>query len=743
MKLLLSKLQVDFQDVADFSVATGLTDEVNLKQQSALRARRLVISESLVPVDATQEWLSRISAIRAEFQQDDAFILAAQGLSVIEADHEAEEALSIAVILRDLLQDPDKNAILVTPDPALARRVRARLRRWDVNVDSSAGEPLEETALGVFLSQILRLSGDPTHPLYLADLMAHPLASLGQAKEALSASWLIFEKTVLRGPRPTDSKIRASEWGQHIEALLAPLSNLEMSAPINEWARALCEVAEAFAASDAIAGGDRLWRGEAGEKASQLLSGLMALGARDVATYLTMTRAEFAEMLSLLMRGEVVRPPYGTHPQLQILGPLEARMMSADLVILGGLNEGIWPVAPGADPFLSRDMRQALGLSLPERRYGLAAHDFQDLAMGPEVIITRAKRVDGAPKIASRWVWRLMTLFRGALGEDIDQALAPARPYLDWARALDEVRGDELKMAEAPKPTPPLSARWPLGDRPEGQAISVTKFKTFIRDPYAIYAQYILGLEPLDDLNQARGPADYGNAIHDALKRLFPLKMTGDRAAEAHALKATFLQDLEARGFGPQDFIKEDIRLTTLARAIIDDLYQAYDKNYHYVSHEEMGYLPLPQYGFTIKGKPDRVDQGPDGYDIIDYKTGKLSTAKVVQAGFDPQLPLLALMTEEGAFENIPKGEVSDLSYIQARADFKRVNIAAKMPVSDYLDRLHDTLAAISAMLKDPTAPFMSQIRRQYKNDYGAYDHLARRAEWEDVAGSDEGGTDG
>ena len=84
------------------------------------------------------------------------------------------------------------------------------------------------------------------------------------------------------------------------------------------------------------------------------------------------------------MRDQVVRPRYGTHPRLSILGPLEARLLTADRIILGGLNEGVWPAKSKSDPFLSRGMRGAIGLSLPERRFGLAAHDFSELATCPE-----------------------------------------------------------------------------------------------------------------------------------------------------------------------------------------------------------------------------------------------------------------------------------------------------------------------------------------------------------------------
>ena len=62
-------------------------------------------------------------------------------------------------------------------------------------------------------------------------------------------------------------------------------------------------------------------------------------------------------MLEQMLAGEAVRPPYGQHPRLFIWGLLEARLQHADLMILGGLNEGVWPAMPAPDPWLAPRLR--------------------------------------------------------------------------------------------------------------------------------------------------------------------------------------------------------------------------------------------------------------------------------------------------------------------------------------------------------------------------------------------------
>src|SRR3546814_14486973 len=94
------------------------------------------------------------------------------------------------------------------------------------------------------------------------------------------------------------------------------------------------------------------------------------------------------------MAGRAVRPRYGLHPRVAILGPLEARLQHAELLVLGGLNEGTWPAAATPGPWLSRPMQAAFGLPLPERGIGLAAHDFYQAFCAPPVYLTRADTVD-------------------------------------------------------------------------------------------------------------------------------------------------------------------------------------------------------------------------------------------------------------------------------------------------------------------------------------------------------------
>ena len=699
----------------------------DVPRSDSLDARRLIISEALVPVQDTGDWPARIDAIRAAAKTgSQPFHEALEGLSVLEADNDEEEALAIALVLRETLETPDKTAALVTPDPSLARRVKARLRRWQVNVDYSQGEPLEETSLGAWLAGLMDLALDPYSPVALAAIFKHRLTALGGVEGAVGRVWRDAEIT-LRGVR-NETKLKSLDCASKLHALIAPLTT-ETLASADIWARHLTAAAEAVAATEDAAGAARLWVDEAGEKAASLLENLIAQGHH----LPDMNAQDFSKLLGNLMRGGVVRPRFGMHPRLSILGPLEARMLTADRIILGGLNEGIWPAAPSSEPFLSRGMRDSLGLSLPERRFGLSAHDFAELAANPDVILTRAARSDDGPKVASRWLWRLLTLLRGALQDGAEAALSRHNYYLDWARQLDAVVPDDVAPNKPPAPTPPVEARWPQGRR-----LSVTQIRTWIRDPYSIYARYILGLKPLEDLDMAIGNRDFGNAIHKGLERFADTHKAHLPPNAETLLVEAFETALTEESFEDFDISKDRTRLEKIAQNIIPWMAERRAVGWDVKAVERWAEHLLPQSNFTLVAKADLIEKNPQGYAATDYKTGSLSSVAVVKAGFDPQLPLTAFLLEQGAFEKLPAHSTEELNYVRVKGSgtSKLFNpIAAPLAkkghdVETYIDEALETLEKLIAEYEKPETSYYCQPRAQYVHDYSDYNHLARKDEW-------------
>ena len=715
--------------------------------------RRRVIAEALRPAGTTDEWMARIDHLRDRLGAD-FFERAIDGLSLVEAPDPIAEARACALMLRETLEEPDRTAILVTPDRSLARRVSAEMTRFGVKLDDSGGASLAETPAGAFLTRILDVAEDPGSVVALSALWSSPHFSAGRRRGAVHTVLAKFEAEALRGARPGHdfTAVRARLDGKYVELFdedralvrnlldaletaFAPLLEADMRSAA-AWAEVHARAAEALAATPD--GEGALWGGEGGEAAAGLMRALL----EESESLPAMTLADYAAAVRELIGARRVPPRLGVHPRLQVLGPLEARLISADRVILAGLNEGVWPTGLGADPWLSRGMRIAAELGAPERRYGLAAHDFAQLATAPDVILTRAGKADGAPTVASRWVWRLKTLARGALGEaGAEAALAPKTDYLALARALDET-------GRAPVPAPRPAPRPPVAVRP--RKLSITEIRTWVRDPYSIYARHVLGLRRLDPADMPPGARERGTALHDALQDVVPDWRDAVPDDAENRLVAAASPYLAALGFRPGEMVVELARFRRAARWLIDWERRRRALGITVDRVEIRGEMTLagPEGEFVLYGRSDRFDRHPDGrIDVIDYKTGSSASPKEVAAGFDPQLPLTAAMAQtEGVFAELAAAPVAGLYYIslpgnaaggaESRVDGNRQPDAGEMAAKALED-----LEGWIVRFDSETMPYESQTRAKYTNDYGDFDHLARRGEWASAPGGTEGET--
>ena len=729
MKLLINGLDIDRGDVCNF-----VTDIVEDRSKDKHRiARTRMLEEALVPASRTYDWLQRIEKLETDSGKE-IFDDAVKGLSLIEARSDAEEALSVALILRESLENTSQTAALVTPDQGLARRVRARLARWNVEVDMSQGEPLAETSIGVFLDSVLSVSQSPEGALEKAVIFGHGLTGLGQEPADVLANWHRIERTAYRVETYPDApKRRLEEIENALNDALKSLVELDDLAAAPVWASALISASEQIAMRPDHHGSHYLWRGEAGERAAQLLEHIIVYG--DNLPQVDATG--FLRLMRQLMTGIVVRPRGGTHPRLSILGPLEARMLDADIIILGGLNEGIWPATPSPGPFLSRGMRRDMKLSLPERRYGLAAHDFFELASNPKVYLTRSKRSNSGPTIASRWVWRLKTLLQGAVGEEgVKTRLGTADHYLTLAQKIDFVSAKQVVPATAPKPMPPKDKRWTTD---KGRSLSITEVKTFIRDPYSIYGKHVLGLKRLKDLDHQNGASEFGSAIHLSIENFLKDAKAPFAKSDDAALIEAFYAAFRLYKYNPEVIAKEHARFKAIAEGLRAEMNARHADGYEQKGLEVWGEATIPDRDFTVRGKMDYVERGIDGYGFVDFKTGSPASDGEVAAGFDPQLPLAAFILREGGLKNHKAAGTARLGYMRVKGsngDFKYTPIGKKKSVEELLDESVETLTKLIDRFDDPLTPYESQVRAQYTNSWSDFDELARRSEW---AGMDGG----
>ncbi|NBB13989.1 double-strand break repair protein AddB [Caulobacter sp. SLTY] len=706
------------------------------------RWRRRVINEALRPAEATADWLDVIADLRAEGAAAgvDPFEVGLEGLSAVTGAHEEETASLCALLLRETLETPGKTCALITPDQTLARRVSARLARWGVTADSTAGVSLALKPAGALAITLAELVLDPADPVARLSLLKSPLARLGRAPEALAAAAELLEARALRGPRPLGpeaviARLAKRARPEEAEALAAARALSEaldevIALATDPFADGEADPASAAAglaaALERLGEGGELWAGPEGEALSRLLAGLIAEGRRLV----PVNPLGFRTLIHRMVSAESVRGGEATHPRLLIMGTLESRMTRADRLVLAGLEEGVWPRGAPIDPFLSRAMRKTLGLPSPERRIGLSAHDFAQAACAPEVVLVSSARREGAPATESRWLWRLRTLAKGA-----GKAL-PGRPdLLDWARSLDVGHGDRWIGRPEPKP--------PVEDRPT--RLAVTRLETLTRDPYAVWARDILKLFPMERPDQLVENTARGTAIHTAFEALARQWNTAQPADPVAVFEARYIAELQALGLSEAALTRERV-LARETAAWVADFERRRRAGGARVHVEASGEMSLNAGGVphTLTAKADRIEIAPDGTGhILDYKTGAAPTAKMIDTGFSPQLTLTAAILAAGGFDNF-KGGFGDLAYVRITGRDPAGELVVRKTAGDESKEAADAAVEgamrLLAAYQNPDQPYASRTAPQFVKTYaGDYDHLARVMEWSTGADGEEG----
>jgi len=685
--------------------------------------------QALQPQDSAQSWLSAVFQPPAATAHWADIVLpetVACNASLVVADTQSDEARAVAIALREALEAPHKTAAFITPDRALARMVVAEMQRFDIAIDDSAGKMLMDTPAGCFLRLAVDMVSSNAAPAELLALLRHPLAAVGVAPAECRRLSRLLETDVLRGVRHTPGlkplqhaaddaalKLLLATLNEQCEDLSALLA--KPVAPLKLMLEAHIALCERLADTGSEKGNSRLWAGEDGNALAEAIADLLTHA--DLLP--DIDPRHYAGLLHVLLKEKVVRPKFGLHPRLAILGPLEARLQQFDCVILGGLNEGTWPALPAADPWMSRPMREKFGLPSAERSIGQSAHDFVMLAAANQVILTRARKVDGAPTVPSRWLVRIETLLKGRAPKRWEEMQQSAL----FARGVAAINAPvPMQALTAPKPVPPLSAR-PF-------KMNVTAIDTYLRDPYMIYAKHILGLKPLEPLDQNPDAADFGMLVHRALEQYIQRGLsTLDELMECG--RVAFAEYIDR----PAVACLWWPRFEAMAAWFI-----ARQKERHahiqktYAELEGVWTFDIDGKSFTLTTRIDRLDEMRDGAScIIDYKTGAVPGKADIERGLANQLALEALVVMHGNMKPSPaKSERGDLTleYWKLSGNAESCEI---VPVAISLAEVRAQLEALIRRFQNIQEPYAAQSDRAQLMVYNDYEHLTRRQEWEAV----------
>lgn len=702
--------------------------------------RTMVVRRALALPEGTAQWATDRAALWPMLAE------ALAGLSVLAAPGEDIEARAIAVAARDALER-GLTVGIISPDRNLARRIAAELGRFDIAVDDAAGTPLFQSAAGRLARQALALAANRFAPVDLMSLLRNGATSLGLGRTEIGRLADLIEPALLRGQRSKAGleglrqtlADNISGRSEHVPRRLSVTEGEAITGLFDRLTAAMLSLCGLFD-QDSI---------DAGRLASALAAAVTAIslaptgetsppspGTPELAAW-AVELAHGGEVgpgfrpigleavLAALMTGFEVRRPRPARNDIAIWGQLEARLQSPGVMILAGLNEDVWPEPADPGPWLSRGMRLAAGLEPPERRHGLAAHDFEMAIGGPEVVIAFATRRGASPALPSPLLQRLEAF----IGETHAKTLRTrGEIWVEAAHALDAVA--TISSAPRPAPLPPASAR--------PRRLSITEIETLFRSPYDIYARHILKLRALDPLGEDPGARERGSIVHDIFARFV---IEGRDFEAPDALKQ--LQAMAETAFAGLDAIGErrDIWLRRFGRAA--ELFLLFERDRDpeiAIRKAEIdGDWTLPGLdGFRLTGRADRVDLRHDGrLELIDFKTGSVPKPGDMKAFDAPQLLLEAAMAAAGCFAGIAPAPSQALTYIKiglgpdafivlpfTPADGFDLSAAAEEAVSR-------TQRHVRALLLSEGLPMAAGVRPDPNRRYrGEFEHLARTDEW-------------
>ena len=707
-------------------------------QHKSVRSRQIVLREVMRPASRTSQW-RRLAVEHSELSTS-----SLEGLKVMSVTDSFQEAELIAGLMRETLENKNKTAMLVTPDRMLARKVQAALMRWNIIVDDSAGSSLILSSPARFLASIIRVVQEDASPYALRALFKHPFATAGLERAEFTYLANLFEEQILRGPLPkknweswTTLVAQTSElkgfWQTCLLPAFTPLRDAYRSTnpSLDTLTIALMQTAQNLSSlpensADLVSDINEtqsdaplhIYSDFAGTALLELLSDMIRFGSN-----YPIIASEFHNTFFVLCQEVVVRTPYDQHPRLKILGTIEARMQQADIVILGGLNEGVWPPFSERDTWITNATRTQLGL--PDRywRIALSAHDFMMAASAPEVLITRSVVTDGVPTQISRWLARL----------DAVLAAAGLSSYLDkqipvWMKAVNARKiPDIVKPISQPEPKPAIAHR--------PSQISATDFEQWIKDPYGFYVNKILKIKQKQQIDEPPSVALRGSLIHDVIaefsKRYPTGKLPKDAGEQLHKIVDTHLSkwsnityiDL----FWRQKF-------SVILNWLLEEERRRRHDRFHVIAEKEGRIeLSIGQRSILITARADRIELHQDNnYQLIDYKSGNPPSKLKVSSGTAVQLLVEAAILSKGGY-NISDKTALDIKlfYWQLKG---RITAPAKIddvtPDDFDVSIIFDQLFELVQIFENEEQPYLSEPNSAQRPKFSQVRHLARIKEW-------------
>lgn len=549
---------------------------------------------------------------------------AIQHCHLIECAIEAEEARTVAEIANRAVKD-NKSVLVITPDAAGNQRIATELSALGLNADFSGGLPGTMTVTG---RAILNL----------------------------------FDNWIEQGNTDTFDKLYSESECDLFKTIINLVDNTDtFFDPV-------------FDITDSVS--MQIWT------AIKNLSD--CLNKADLKLNLSDARAMLSDAISSVS----VRGVMDDSAKVVVLGTIESRMQTADVIILTGLNEGMFPAQGYENAWLPRNLAKEIGLPSPDRKVSLQALDFMNLSCGKEVYWLRSRVSGGVQTAESRFISRVVARY-GVLD------LTYGKDILNSVRERDNI---ELKPLDYSAPVPP--ADW--------SKVYVTELELLIHNPYAFYVRHILRLQPKDDYWLPPDARVFGNLVHDVIKD-----------AKDFSVDALIREmDLRARDILGSDSILFHFwhkRFLEIAPVVSKELSDIKDAGIEIGGSICIG-------GREICARADRIWDGC----VMDIKTGEAPSKKQLEEGNMPQLPLEAYILKNGGFPlyTTEKSKTPVMIFLQLKHNDVKPKRYDENTTEIMMNAAVEKTKELINIFSVGTAPY--EYRETGDRKYKAYDDLAR-----------------
>ncbi len=571
------------------------------------------------------------------FNQAHNHFYAPKNVKVIQVQQQLGQAKEIGELLSkmDNQQDWSKTAVVLADESLLMPLLYALPTSID-KLNITMGFPLDQHPTAIFVNALLKMALRQTNKgFYFVDVES--VCSLPETKALFTSSDFSLDAILEKAKKDHRSYLDTG----FIKALVPKASHSRVDSLFrsngtpDQWVADMLDVLPLFydvQQSQAIRESYSL----AVEKLMVLLSQIkeVAAGLNQDFSF-SLLRNLYSQMSAGQKLNFVGAPLEG----LQILGVLETRAIDFDNVLMAGVNEGILPGQSAQPSWIPYEVKKEFGLPTQDEQDAIFTYHFYRL-------MYRASKVQ---------------LFYNGTTDGI-QVGEPSRFIRQWAFDCPETHDWQEHTQEIPFVPPPSNHK----SVPKTTAVtekllelaragfSPSGLNLFVKDGYAFYKRYLLGLREEDEFETSFSHKAYGTLIHKCLETLYA-PYVGKQLKQADCKemidRVERVSDTVVKREYPQGVSGKNVLALAAIKRNIQNII-AHEQGeiqsgnvIEIVALEQKLFMTQTVTGIsgpvTYKGTVDRVDRYNGKIRVLDYKTGQLNDLAIMDwadLALDPEL---------------------------------------------------------------------------------------------------------